>query len=547
MSQVPSDADHGASAPLPSESTDESKPSQDQPPEPDKQDSTPPADKQDSSESTDESKPSQDQPPEPDKQDSTPPADKQDSSESTDESKPSQDQPPEPDKQDSTKPSDQQNAKVESKQTKDLPKPRSREKKVEKGPSALVRYGLMRNVGQFRHKLDSEFRPGTKVVIRTNRGVELGEIIAGVSHKTCYGCVSRKDLADFLECNGPEYPFSQDGKILRLANPQDEIDQRHLDVSAEQETAFCREQIAKLKLDMKIVHVEHLLGGERIIFYFAAENRVDFRELVRTLAGEYRTRIDMRQVGARDEARLVADYERCGQRCCCQQFIKNLKPISMRMAKVQKATLDPSKISGRCGRLMCCLKFEDSNYEQLKRLLPHKNIWVETENLIGRVVNTQILTQLVKLELSDRTYTFVANEEIIKRNVDPPEPGKPAALRKPRPAPKQPIRKTGKRLADAAHDETSPEPPKAATEQSAEEPRKKKRRRRRRKKPSDQTTGQESVQTSAQASSPQPQAEGASGAERKPDSNRTGGDGEAEGQPKRKRRRRRRRKKPAAE
>ena len=490
MSQVPSDADHGASAPPPSESPDESKPAQDQPPEPDKQDSSQLA--------------------------------------------------------------DQQNAPAEQKQTKDLPRPRPREKKVEKGPSIIVRYGLMRNVGQFRHKLDGEFRPGTKVVIRTNRGVELGEIIAGVSHKTCYGCVSRKDLAGFLECNGPEYPFNQDGKILRLANSQDEIDQRHLDLSAEQEAAFCREQIAQFKLDMKLVHVEHLLGGERIIFYFAAENRVDFRDLVRTLAGEYRTRIDMRQVGARDEARLVADYERCGQRCCCQQSIKNLKPISMRMAKVQKATLDPSKISGRCGRLMCCLQFEDSNYEQLKQLLPHKNIWVETESVIGRVVGTQILTQLVKLELPDRTYTHVANEEILKRNVDPPEPGKPAAPRKPRPAPKQPARKTGMRLADAPQaDKTGSEPPKAATEQSAEEPRKKKRRRRRRKKPSDQTTGQESAQTSGQTSSPQPQGEGApggegaSGTDRKSEGGQTDGDGQ--GQPNRKRRRRRRRKKPAAE
>jgi len=108
---------------------------------------------------------------------------------------------------------------------------------------------------------------------------------------------------------------------------------------------------------MKIVAAEHLLGGERIIFYFTSETRVDFRELVRALAQEYHTRIEMRQVGARDEAKLIADYERCGRLCCCAAYMKDLKPVSMRMAKQQKATLDPTKISGRCGRLMGCRRY----------------------------------------------------------------------------------------------------------------------------------------------------------------------------------------------
>ena len=113
---------------------------------------------------------------------------------------------------------------------------------------------------------------------------------------------------------------------------------------------------------MKIVDAEHIFGGERIVFYFMAEGRVDFRELVRRLAQEYQTRIEMRQIGSRDEAKLLGDVESCGQECCCLQFLQLLKPVNMRMAKMQKATLDPSKISGYCGRLKCCLRYEDETY-----------------------------------------------------------------------------------------------------------------------------------------------------------------------------------------
>ena len=149
---------------------------------------------------------------------------------------------------------------------------------------------------------------------------------------------------------------------------------------------------------MKLVHVEHLLGGEKMVFYFMAEGRVDFRELVKRLAKEYQTRIELRQIGARDEARLVSDYESCGQECCCRRFLKILEPINMRMAKMQKATLDPSKISGHCGRLKCCLRYEDETYKELKKNLPRKNAMVETEKGRGVVVDTQILTQLVVVQ-----------------------------------------------------------------------------------------------------------------------------------------------------
>jgi cell fate regulator YaaT (PSP1 superfamily) len=116
-----------------------------------------------------------------------------------------------------------------------------------------------------------------------------------------------------------------------------------------------------------LVDVEHLFGGERIVVYYLAENRVDFRELVRALAGEFQTRIEMRQIGVRDEAKLLADYGDCGCPVCCNTHLVNMPPVSMRMAKLQKATLDPTKISGRCGRLKCCLRYEFETYEQAAR------------------------------------------------------------------------------------------------------------------------------------------------------------------------------------
>ena len=128
--------------------------------------------------------------------------------------------------------------------------------------------------------------------------------------------------------------------------------------------------IAQHKLPMQLVDVEHLFGGERIVFYFLAENRVDFRELVKSMAREFHTRIELRQIGVRDEAKLLADYGDCGKPVCCNTHMAVMPPVSMRMAKLQKSTLDPSKISGRCGRLKCCLRFEQDVYEEFQRELP---------------------------------------------------------------------------------------------------------------------------------------------------------------------------------
>jgi cell fate regulator YaaT (PSP1 superfamily) len=163
---------------------------------------------------------------------------------------------------------------------------------------------------------------------------------------------------------------------------------------------------------MKIVDAEHVFGGERIIFYFMSDGRVDFRELVKRIAQEYQTRIEMRQIGSRDEAKLLGDVESCGQQCCCQRFLKHLKPVNMRMAKMQKATLDPAKISGYCGRLKCCLRYEDKTYTDLKKQLPKKNTRVKTKQGIGKVVDSQILTQLVMVEYEGGERSAVGVEAI---------------------------------------------------------------------------------------------------------------------------------------
>ncbi|MHC4983792.1 MAG: PSP1 domain-containing protein [Planctomycetota bacterium] len=362
-------------------------------------------------------------------------------------------------------------------------------------PNVVARYGLMGHLGAFACTWKELPEIGDKVVLRTERGVELGEVVTLIGDKPGIGCVCRDRLDEFIAANGPDYPFRRTGKVLRAANQQDIIDHRHLESSASDEAAFCREQIRQLGLEMKLVAVEHLLGGERIIFYFTAESRVDFRELVRGLASQYHTRIEMRQVGARDEARLVGDYERCGRRCCCQTFLKYLQPVSMRMAKTQKATLDPSKISGRCGRLMCCLRFEDEGYEQLRARLPRKNSWVKTRNVIGRVVDVQILTQLVKLSLPDGSQIAVANEEIVEQDASPPpEPvEKPEAVEAPAEEASVPVVETAVQseepsapeeveIAASAETEQVPAAPEKRDEQRSGP--KKGRRRRRRKKQS---------------------------------------------------------------
>ncbi len=175
----------------------------------------------------------------------------------------------------------------------------------------------------------------------------------------------------------------------------------------------CIRFVAERSLQMEPIDVEHLFGGERIVFYFLAEKRVDFRELVKDLAHEYHTRIELRQVGVRDEAKLLADYGDCGKPVCCNTHMTTMPPVSMRMAKVQKSTLDPSKISGRCGRLKCCLRFEQDVYEEFQKTLPPVGQRVVTAKGQGRVLAQEILARKVLVEFEDGRRLPVAIDEIL--------------------------------------------------------------------------------------------------------------------------------------
>jgi cell fate regulator YaaT (PSP1 superfamily) len=286
-----------------------------------------------------------------------------------------------------------------------------------------------------------KFTCGGRVVIQTDRGLELGEQVS----LTCTGCsksISRDQMHGYVKDSGEQYLKLHRGKILREATPADLSEQRHLQEDARQKLAHCRKLVKEHGLPMKMVECEHLLGGERIIFYFMSEGRVDFRGLVRNLAQELHTRIEMRQIGARDEARLIADYETCGRECCCKTFLKTLKPVSMRMAKLQKATLDPSKVSGRCGRLKCCLRYEHDTYETLDKKLPKVGKRIRTSHGEGIVVSRQVLTQLVQIETDERQRVTVVIEDILEVGVPkppPPPPVEPGARdrsrgRRPKPA-----------------------------------------------------------------------------------------------------------------
>ncbi len=208
-----------------------------------------------------------------------------------------------------------------------------------------------------------------------------------------------------------------------MATPDDATALDRLGEIQKRGFAACREFIARRRLQMDLVDVEAILGGERMVFYYLAEKRVDFRELVKDLARAMQTRIEMRQIGVRDEAKLLADYGDCGKPVCCNTHLARMPPVSMRMAKLQKTTLDPSKISGRCGRLKCCLRYEFDTYQALERELPAVGSRVVTPQGIGRVLAQEVLARKVVIEFEDRRRIVIAPDEITRRReIEGPHP-----------------------------------------------------------------------------------------------------------------------------
>ena len=254
----------------------------------------------------------------------------------------------------------------------------------------------MRTLGVMTARHDANYRRSMEVVVRSDRGLEIGQVL----------CEANDDALSHLDKPAV-------GSIVRLVSEQDAQGVDQIDADRMSKLDVCQRHIDKLALDMKLIEVEQLFGGERMVVYYLAEERVDFRELVRALATEFSTRIEMRQIGVRDEAKLLADYGDCGKPVCCNTHLSTMPPVSMKMAKLQKATLDPTKISGRCGRLKCCLRYEYDNYVETQKQLPKVGTRVVTRNGTVKVLNQQILAEQLLVETEDHRRMVIDASEVL--------------------------------------------------------------------------------------------------------------------------------------
>ena len=298
--------------------------------------------------------------------------------------------------------------------------------------------------------VDIQFRPGQKVyffdpaglslhagdhvIIDTARGAEFG-ICTGGNHK-----IPLKDVVAPLR------------SVLRVATAQDEKIVAENREKERRAFEVCLQKTADFGLDMQLVSAECTFDGSKILFFFTADERVDFRELVKSLASTFHTRIELRQIGVRDKAKMVGGLGICGRPFCCASFLDDFQPVSIKMAKTQNLSLNPTKISGTCGRLMCCLKYEQDAYEDLLRRTPREESFVDTPEGRGTVVGIHLLRQQVKVQMEDSpetTHIFSNDEIAILRNGkakknDPPIPADLAPIsgngkrrRKPEPQPEE--------------------------------------------------------------------------------------------------------------
>lgn len=240
---------------------------------------------------------------------------------------------------------------------------------------------------------DLPIRVGDRVIVETARGVEFGEVVAGPK------MVEEDEVVSPLK------------KVIRLAT-EDDLLTVQLNKQKEKEAyEICLKKIKEHGLPMKLIDVEYTFDVSKIIFYFTAEGRVDFRELVKDLAAVFHTRIELRQIGVRDEAKMLGGLGSCGRALCCTSFLGDFEPVSIRMAKDQNLSLNPGKISGICGRLMCCLKFENEAYERARELLPPPGSKVKTPKGPGQVVEVNLLKETVLVETANQErYEFAAKQ-----------------------------------------------------------------------------------------------------------------------------------------
>ena len=260
----------------------------------------------------------------------------------------------------------------------------------------------MRHLGVFSTRGGDTFGRGSQVIARTNRGLELGEVLCEATEHAISAMKSLKS---------GDSPKT--GQILRVQTDDDAGELRRLLEQQQEEHKICEQRIQELNLDMRLVDVERLYGGERVVVYYLSDERVDFRQLVKNLASEFQTRIEMRQIGVRDEAKLLADYGDCGKPVCCNTHLSEMPPVSMRMAKLQKATLDPSKISGRCGRLKCCLRYEYDTYQDLQKDLPPIGSEIVTNTGKARVLAQEILANRLLVQTEDMRRIVIEAADVL--------------------------------------------------------------------------------------------------------------------------------------
>ena len=331
----------------------------------------------------------------------------------------------------------------------------------------------------------AEFQPGDHVIIDTARGAEFG-IVAGGNHN-----ISVKDVVAPLR------------KVMRKATAQDE--KTIAENRAKEKKAYdtCLQKIAEHGLDMQLVSAEVAFDGSKILFYFTADERVDFRELVKNLASVFHTRIELRQIGVRDKAKMVGGLGICGRPFCCASFLEDFQPVSIKMAKTQNLSLNPTKISGTCGRLMCCLKYEQDAYEDLIRTSPKLESFVDTPEGRGTVVELDLLRQRVKVRMEDAPETIAA---FANADIAVLRSGKAKKNDPPIPADLAPISGTGKRVRKIVSEEEAvllepirfrystetivEEPEEAEIPEEVQEPRHSRSRRRRRNQTENKPEGE---------------------------------------------------------
>ncbi|KKK36687.1 stage 0 sporulation protein [Mesobacillus campisalis] len=235
------------------------------------------------------------------------------------------------------------------------------------------------------------------VIVETVRGVEFGRVVTPVKQ------VGENDVVLPLK------------KVVRIADQKDRLIVDENKAAAKEAYDVCGQKVNEHQLDMKLVDVEYTFDRNKVIFYFTADGRVDFRELVKDLASIFRTRIELRQIGVRDEAKMLGGIGPCGRMLCCSTFLGDFDPVSIKMAKDQNLSLNPTKISGLCGRLMCCLKYENDEYEAAKEALPDLGEIIETPNGRGKVVGLNILERVMQVEFAgqERVLEYTL-EEVLK-------------------------------------------------------------------------------------------------------------------------------------